>query len=95
MFYIYFLYSNSSDVYYVGHSNDVYRRLLEHNESEHTTYTSKHRPWELEYFFSVNGNRSDAIKIEKFIKKQKSKKLIVKIIGRGLVFEDFRHILIK
>ena len=89
------MYSNTSDVYYVGHTNDVDRRLLEHNQSNHTTYTSKHRPWELVYFFSVNEKRSDAQKIEKFIKKQKSKKLILKIINNQLTIKDFDYILTK
>ncbi|WP_082911433.1 GIY-YIG nuclease family protein [Pedobacter psychrophilus] len=45
MFYLYILYSISSNKYYLGYSEDPERRLLEHNNSERVTYTSKHRPW--------------------------------------------------
>jgi len=94
MYYIYFLYSHSSDLYYIGHSDDVDRRLQEHNESTHSTYTCKHRPWNLVYSFPVSDSRGDAQKIEKFIKKQKSRKLILKIKNK-LGFKDFEWILKK
>jgi len=38
MYYIYILYSPSSDKYYVGYTNDYNRRLLEHNEGVRTTF---------------------------------------------------------
>ncbi len=75
MFYIYILYSPSSDKYYVGYSNDYQRRLIEHNTTERITYTSKHRPWFLKAAFECL-SESEAMKIEKFIKKQKSRKFI-------------------
>jgi hypothetical protein len=34
MFYVYILYSESADRYYIGHTNDPERRLVEHNTSE-------------------------------------------------------------
>lgn len=36
------------------------------------TYTHKFRPWVLKKSFKVNDNRGDVIKIERYIKKQKS-----------------------
>jgi putative endonuclease len=80
MFYIYILYSKSSDKYYVGHTDDPYRRLEEHNTSEKTTYTHKHRPWKMVSLFEVIGGRGDAMKIEKFIKKQKSREFIERLV---------------
>ena len=57
MFYIYVLYSEKSDRYYVGHTNDVNRRLVEHNEISENSYTSKMRPWVLKcYFLSLIKN---------------------------------------
>ena len=73
MFYIYILHSMASDVYYVGYTNDVARRLDEHNFSERPTYTSKHRPWSLEAVFEVSLDESEAVRMERFIKKQKSR----------------------
>ena len=95
MFYIYFLYSTSSDNYYIGHSNDTERRLLEHNSSDFNTYTKKHRPWVLAYSFAVSPDRGDALKIERFIKKQKSRKLIQAIISEKKTLVDFKHLLLN
>ena len=80
MFYIYILHSKSSDKYYVGHTNDPDRRVIEHNTSDFTTYTSKHRPWELAAKFPVGETRSQAVKCERYIKRQKSRKLIEDIV---------------
>jgi len=95
MYYIYFLYSESSDKYYVGYTNDPVRRLIEHNTKDFNTFTKKHRPWELSYFFQVSENRGDAMKIERLIKKQKSRKLIETIINQKKTIKDFKHVLEK
>jgi putative endonuclease len=87
MYYIYILYSPSSDKFYVGYSNDFARRLVEHNSSDKITYTSKHRPWILEAVFECGIIESSAMKIEKFIKKQKSKVLIEKLIDKNFIPE--------
>jgi len=34
MFYLYILHSASSDKYYIGHSDNPWRRLVEHNEDD-------------------------------------------------------------
>ena len=80
MFYLYILYSISSDKYYVGYSDNVERRLSEHNHSVRTTYTSKHRPWILKKQIEISNNRGFTIKIERALKKSKSRILIEKII---------------
>ncbi|MCK4661689.1 MAG: GIY-YIG nuclease family protein [Bacteroidales bacterium] len=81
MFYIYILYSKKSDKYYVGYTDNVQRRLKEHNNPQKTKYTSKHLPWELISSFKVGNNKGIAMKIEKFIKKQKSKKFIQIVVS--------------
>jgi putative endonuclease len=80
MYYLYILYAEASDIYYVGHTDNYKRRLIEHNEISETSFTSKHRPWKLEAVFECGMERKTAMEIEKFIKKQKSKSLIKKII---------------
>jgi putative endonuclease len=48
MFYIYILYSKNSDKFYVGQTDDVQRRLNEHNHPEiNTKFTAKYIPWDL------------------------------------------------
>jgi putative endonuclease len=79
-FYIYILYSVSSDIYYVGYTSDFEKRLIQHNTSDNITFTSKHRPWLLKAVYISGTIEAEAMKIEKFIKKQKSRKLIEKLI---------------
>ena len=80
MFYLYILYSTSSDKYYIGYTDNIKRRLFEHNNSERTTYTSKHRPWVIKKNIELGTHRGFAMKIEKAIKKLKSRIIIEKII---------------
>jgi putative endonuclease len=81
MFYLYFLYSTSSDIYYIGYTSDYLRRFSEHNASEKNTFTNKHRPWELKCVFECGNDEAVAMQLEKFIKKQKSRALIERIIN--------------
>ena len=67
MFYLYILYSASSDKYYIGYSNDHERRVLEHNNSERNTFTSKYRPWILRAVFSCGTIEAEAVRIERII----------------------------
>jgi len=76
MFYLYLLYSPSADLFYVGYSDDPLRRLAEHNTKPFNTFTAKYRPWELMAYFSCGEKEGDAIRMERFIKKQKSRKLL-------------------
>ena len=83
MYYIYILYSEKSDKYYVGHTDDINQRLEGHNTSERITYTSKHRPWKIMAVYECGNGRGEALKIERFIKRQKNRKLIEKLIAGG------------
>ena len=85
-FYIYILYSKNSNLYYVGYTSNFEVRLSQHNTSENLTFTSKHRPWELKAVYSCGKVEAEAMKIEKFIKKQKSRVLIEKLIAGGSFF---------
>jgi putative endonuclease len=82
MFCIYILYSLKSDKYYIGMTSDVGRRLAEHNDpSRENKYTAKHLPWELKLFFGVSDRRGDALIVERFLKNQKSKTFLEKLIS--------------
>ncbi len=85
MFYIYIIYSNTAEKFYVGHSENPWDRLVQHNENEGDKYTGKYQNWELKAVFQVSENRGEAISIEKFIKRQKSKKLLLKLIEPDFV----------
>ncbi|RMG61671.1 MAG: GIY-YIG nuclease family protein [Bacteroidetes bacterium] len=81
---VYILYSPSADRYYVGHTHDIDARLKDHNESERpyqaTKYTFKHRPWELKAVFPIGPSRALAMQVERYIKRQKSRKFIEQLI---------------
>jgi len=76
MYFIYIIYSDSANLYYIGYTNDPQCRLIEHNTNPNNTFTSKHRPWEMKALFECGMSESRTINIERFIKKQKSRKLI-------------------
>ena len=85
MYYIYIIYSEHAHNYYVGYTTDPQRRLIEHNTNPHNTYTSKHRPWVMKALFESGMSESQAIIIERFIKKQKSRKLIEMLCNPGFI----------
>lgn len=80
MFYVYILYSESFDKYYIGHTDNLESRLWSHNNTERETFTSKFRPWKIGASFQVSHNRADAMNIELKLKKLKSKVLLKRII---------------
>ncbi len=80
-YFVYILYSKSADKYYIGHSPDPSKRLAEHNSYVDTKkFTAKHQPWIMMKQFPVSENRGQAIRIERYIKKQKCRKTIQQII---------------
>jgi putative endonuclease len=75
-YHIYIIYSSSIDRYYVGYSSDPWRRFEQHNTNTADKYTGKAKDWQLMAVFQVCGSEGEAVKIERFIKKQKSRNLI-------------------
>ena len=77
---VYILYSGSIDRYYVGFTTEsVEQRLQKHNDKYYDDkWTSKGRPWEL--FLEIRCNTDDeARKVEKHIKKMKSKTYLLNL----------------
>ena len=88
MFFVYILYSKDYDKYYVGHTNNIKRRLIEHNSEEFDHYyTSKYKPWEVKLTYEIE-KKALAMRLEKFIKKQKSRKFINKIIENPSILDE-------
>ena len=87
-YYIYILYSERADKYYVGYTTDYLQRAKDHNSQEFfSTYTSKHRPWVLVAVFMVGTDESIAVRMERYIKRQKSRRLIEMLIDTDFVPE--------
>ncbi|MDX2173109.1 MAG: GIY-YIG nuclease family protein [Bacteroidota bacterium] len=79
MAFVYILYSQSTDTFYIGSCKDLKQRLLEHQEKVfEKSYTSYIDDWNL-YFSIDNIDYSLARKIELHIKRMKSKKYLENI----------------
>ncbi len=78
MFYVYIIYSELLNKYYVGSCQNIDERLRDHLNSR-SKYTKSAKDWKLKYsesFFS----RSEAYQREMQIKKMKSRTYIEKLI---------------
>jgi putative endonuclease len=73
---VYILYSHTSDLYYIGSTQNLDVRLDYHQVKEFkTSFTSKYSDWQL--FFSIdNISNTMARKIEAHIKRMKSRKYL-------------------
>lgn len=70
MQYVYLLKSTKTGSYYIGCTNDLRRRVAEHNSGKSISTKSK-MPWELRYYEAYT-SKSDAFQREKQLKKNKS-----------------------
>jgi putative endonuclease len=86
MYYIYILKSQAADISYVGYSETPFERLVQHNTKEHSTFSSKYKPWVMMALFETT-SKTAAIEMERFIKRQKSKILISKLIDPDFIPE--------
>jgi len=78
MYYIYILYSNSYDKYYIGQTSDLVRRLAQHNDGEEKS-TKSYVPWGLKYTEKYQ-TRSEALRRERFLKNQRNKTFYRRLI---------------
>jgi putative endonuclease len=84
-YFVYILYSNEYNKYYVGFTSNPYKRLEEHNTGTFNTFTSNYRPWIQVAVFDCGNNKNDALDLERFIKKQKNTRFI-----KNLIRSDFK-----
>ena len=71
LYYVYVLYSEKVNKYYVGQTNNVEVRIEQHN-TRNERYTSNKGPWKLIYKEEVEC-RAEAMKREKFWKTGKGR----------------------
>ncbi len=87
-YFVYILFSKKLNRYYVGTTDDIEKRLLEHNLARYkSSFTSKGIPWELKLAFEAQSSKQ-AYALERFIKRMKSKKFIEKVIINPKILED-------
>ncbi|MDG1278697.1 MAG: GIY-YIG nuclease family protein [Algoriphagus sp.] len=74
--FVYILYSEQTDKYYIGQTEDLDRRLMEHNShSYQDSYTKIASDWKMKINLKCSSKRQ-AIKIENHIKKNRSRKYV-------------------
>ena len=90
MYFIYIIYSKKLDRYYVGTTNDVLKRLCEHNSGFYNeSFTVKGIPWELNLSFECESSQK-AYGLENFLKRMKSRDFLEKIIVDSNVLLDIQ-----
>ena len=79
-FFVYILYSESADRYYIGQTNNLVDRLKRHNMGQ-VLSTKSYVPWELRFSLEVP-TRKDAVKVERYLKNLKSRGKLERWIQR-------------
>ncbi len=83
MHYLYILYSNSIDRYYIGESRDVDERLVQHNDGIFKgSYTKQATDWIFKLILECK-DISHARRVEAYLKRKKSRKYIIYFIANA------------
>jgi putative endonuclease len=77
--YVYILYSDINDRYYIGSAADINNRLSRHNAGA-TLSTKSGRPWKI-VFTKMFDSKTAALKFEIYLKRMKSRKLVESLIA--------------
>ncbi|MDO9274018.1 MAG: GIY-YIG nuclease family protein [Lutibacter sp.] len=77
----YIIYSKTLDKYYIGFTADIVSRLQRHNQKG-KGFTGKENDWQLVYKEEF-ASKAEAYLREREIKKWKSRKKIIELIGSG------------
>ena len=80
MYYVYILQSLKTGKLYIGHTDNLTRRLEEHNTGRGGKYTQQNKPWKLLYS-EPHPDRSTAMKREYFLKSTKGSQEKKKLSG--------------
>ena len=89
---VYILYNPIIDKYYIGETENIERRIMEHNTGFfEKSYTAFNSGWELKRTIKLN-DRTNARKIESYIKNMKSKKYQFNLISDEAFYKKFINI---
>ena len=89
MYTVYILQSKKNGRYYIGHTSDLQKRLIEHNNGQ--TYSTKnHIPWEV-VFQKYFNDKGYAQHIELKIKRMKSRIFIENLINNKISDDFFQR----
>ena len=76
-YFVYILRSTKEGSFYIGYTQNLETRLKQHNGGR-SRYTSNKGPWEV-FYFETYQDKSEAIRREKFLKKQRNVSFYMKL----------------
>ena len=79
---VYILESLGSGKYYIGHTNNLERRLSEHNDVSRRGWSNKYAPWKIMYSAEYSA-RAEAMKEEKRLKSFKNKASLAEFVEKS------------
>jgi putative endonuclease len=82
MFFVYVLLSQKDNNFYIGFSEDITKRLTDHNAGRNTS-TKSRRPLELIYY-EAHLSKDDALRREAYFKTTKGKSTLKQILRTTL-----------
>jgi putative endonuclease len=86
MYYLYILYSQKIDRYYIGFTADIKNRLTKHNNNS-SGFTNKGKPWVLVYYETYE-TKQQAMAREKQLKSWKNRERIEALVKAGSEHPD-------
>ena len=88
MHFLYIVHSKTIDRYYVGETHDLVNRLEQHNQHHFkNNFTKAAKDWKVA-LSKICESKEDAIYLERFIKRMKSKEFIQKVIENPKILDD-------
>ncbi|NNT70684.1 GIY-YIG nuclease family protein [Flavobacterium sp. IMCC34852] len=88
MHFLYIIYSSSVNKFYVGETDEMDKRLLKHNKHLYEgSFTKIAEDWKVILLFECI-SKDQAVRLEKFIKRMKSKVFIEKAIANPEILAD-------
>ncbi len=88
MHFFYIIYSQDTDKFYIGETHDIISRLEKHNShSYQKSFTKISEDWKIVLEFQCL-DRENALYLEKFVKRMKSRKFIEKIIADNRILTE-------
>lgn len=86
--FLHIIYSKSVDKFYIGETDNVSKRLEIHNQHLiKGAFTKVAIDWEIKVTFECK-NRNEALFLEKFIKRMKSRNFILKVIQNPEILNE-------
>jgi putative endonuclease len=79
MYTVYAIYSEQFNKIYIGQTENIERRMFEHNNGLLSIYSKRYKPWKVVYTEEYP-TRAEAMKRERQLKSQKGREFIWKII---------------